>query len=183
MAGPITRRLLAVRPGAVRVLIFAQSAGFTADLQQLGALSAASPADLAARSQVVLALLHETDEVEAHLAGPRGLEAGVQSPTTLVIATDYRADVLLDLAARLFVTTAGRLRLVHASMTGSELDIDHGRLSISVGADEVAYEQARHVLEELGRCQRLGDLGSGPAMVAGHPESGAESEPGRASSC
>jgi len=62
---------------------------------------AASPADLAARSEYLLVLLQNLNDLEAHLRGPSGLLAGVHSPKILVVGATSSPDDLRQLAGDL----------------------------------------------------------------------------------
>lgn len=75
MSVRITRRLLLLRPGVVRISICAQLPAGATELVQLAATTATSPADLAARSQIVIAWVDSLAEIEAVMAGPRGLRS------------------------------------------------------------------------------------------------------------
>ncbi len=131
-----------------------------AQLQRLGAKRAASPADLAARSEYVLVLLDKLDDLEAHLRGPSGLLAGVHSPTILVFGGISAPDDLRNLASELAEQTAGLLRIVDAPLTGTQATAGRGDLVIVVGATPGLYREALPVLELLGSCVRVGGIGS-----------------------
>lgn len=165
MATAVAHRLLTEFSPTTRICVYGPVEDVT-ELHQAGALYAASAADLAARSQVVVAVVADLDELEQSLTGPSGLEAGVHSPTTLVISAIMDPGSLLAIAARLFVTTAGLLHLVEGPMCGSETDADAGRLKIAIGADDPAYAKVLPVLRVLGRCTHVGELGTAQRAIA-----------------
>ena len=101
---------------------------------RLGIARAASPADLAARSEMVLTLVDRGADVEAQFDGPSGLQAGVHSATLMVITTSFPPNRLRSLAHRVLEQTAGRLRLVDAPLSGPRSAVLRGELSIPVGA-------------------------------------------------
>ena len=84
-----------------------------------GSTSAASAADLAARSEYVLVVLQKLEDLEADLSGPSGLQAGVHSPTILAVGAISTPDDLRSLASELVEKTAGLLRLVDAPLSGT----------------------------------------------------------------
>ena len=118
------------------------------------------PADLAARSEYVFVLMHELADLEADLSGPSGLQAGVHSPTILVVGAISPPDDLRSLAGDLAEKTAGLLRVVDAPLSGTQAAAACGELSIVVGAAPGLYRDSLPVLELLGTCVRVGGVGS-----------------------
>ncbi len=100
------------------------------------------------------------------MRGPSGLQAGVHSPTTVVIGSAMPPRVARDLARRLPESTAGLLRVVDAPLTGRLESIAAGTLSIMVGAGPGAYLDLRPVLDLLGRSTRVGGVGAGQVAAA-----------------
>ena len=77
LAEPVLRRLLRALPAETYISTLGPGgAEVLTQLQRLGAKCAASPADLAARSEYVFVLMHELADLEADLSGPSGLQAG-----------------------------------------------------------------------------------------------------------
>lgn len=166
LAVAITRHLLTELPRHIRVSIFGHLPACTAELVGVGARAAASPADLAARSQVVLAVFTELSEIEHSLSGPSGLEAGVHSPTTLVFGSEVSSAWVVRLSERLFITTAGLLQLVEAPLDLSAGAAHLGGLSMAVRANDAGYGAALPVLELLGHAVHRGGLGEDPVRAA-----------------
>ena len=81
LAEPVLQRLLRALPAATYISTYGRDPDLLTQLQRLGARRATSAADLAARSEYILVLLHKLDDLEAELSGPSGLQAGVHSPT------------------------------------------------------------------------------------------------------
>ncbi|HET9302161.1 MAG TPA: NAD(P)-dependent oxidoreductase [Propionibacteriaceae bacterium] len=160
LAEPVLRRLLRALPAATQIFTYGRDLDLFAQLLQLGAERAASPADLAARSQYVIVLLQTLDDLEADLSGPSGLEAGIHSPTVLVVGAISTPDDLRNLAGHLLEKTAGLLRVVDAPLSGTPAAAADGELSIAVGASPGLYREALPVLELLGSCVRVGGVGS-----------------------
>ena len=121
---------------------------------------AASPADLTARSQVVFAMQDDIASLESRLHGPSGVQAGVHSPTILVICSILPPDSLRDLALVLHARTAGLLRVVDAPVLGPPKAVATGRYSMIIGAAPTIYRAVRPVLELLGPCTRIGGIGT-----------------------
>jgi 2-hydroxy-3-oxopropionate reductase len=165
-ATAVAHRLLETRPPAANITIFGRDLDRAAELERAGARRAASPADLAARSEVILIVLNGLAEIDEEMRGPSGLQAGVHSPTTVVIGSAMPPRVARDLARRLPESTAGLLRVVDAPLTGRLESIATGTLSIMVGAGPGAYLDLRPVLDLLGRSTRVGGVGAGQVAAA-----------------
>jgi len=160
LAEPVLQRLLRALPAATYITAYGRNPDLLIQLQRLGAKRSASPADLAARSEYVLVVLHELEDLEAELSGPSGLRAGVHSPTILVVGAICTPDDLRGLAGDLSEKTAGLLRVVDAPLSGTHAAAARGELSIMVGAAPSLYRDALPVLELLGSCVRVGGVGS-----------------------
>ena len=157
---PVLRRLLHALPGGIQVCVYlTDPKAMAADLRA-AVLVAASPADLAARSQVVFAMQDDVASLESRVHGPSGVQAGVHSPTTLVISSILPPDSLRDLAVVLHTRTAGLLRIVDAPVLGPPRAIAAGRYSMIVGAAPSVYRAVRPVLELMGPCTRIGGVGT-----------------------
>ena len=159
LAPAITRRLLGTLPAGTHLSVFGRNPELLRQQVAMGAAPAASPADVAARSEVVFLLLTSIDQIEAELGGPSGFEAGVHSPTVAVIGTAAPPERLRTLAHRVANRTAGRLRLVDAPLSGPVSAVLNGELSIAVGAASSAYPDIEPVLSLLGHCLRVGGIG------------------------
>jgi len=165
-ASAVARRLLEALPPAANLAIFGRDLDRVAELEQAGARRAASPADLAARSEVVIVVLRGLDELDAMLSGPSGLQAGVHSRTTAVIGSPIPPEVARDLARRLPESSTGLLQVVDAPLSGRLESIADGTLSIMVGASPGAYLELCPVLNLLGRSTRVGGVGAGQVATA-----------------
>lgn len=160
LAEPVLQRLLRALGPATHIWSYGPNLDALPELQQLGAKCAASPADLAARSEYLLVLLENPHDLEAHLGGPGGLLAGVHSPTILVAGGLSSPDDLRQLASDLVDRTARLLRVVDAPLTGTRATAANGELVIAVGASPALYRDALPVLEVLGNCVRVGGVGT-----------------------
>src|SRR5512132_583656 len=64
--------------------VFNRTAGRADELQAAGARVAASPAEVAAASEIVVVMVSDTPDVEQVVAGPRGLIEGIR-PGSIVV--------------------------------------------------------------------------------------------------
>lgn len=157
---PLLRRLLHALPGGVQVCAyFINPEALPADLHA-AVVFAASPADLAARSQLIFVMPDDIGSVEATLHGPTGLQAGVHSPTTVVISSIVASGNLRDVARLLHDRTAGLIRVVDAPVLGPAEVVATGRYPLIVGATPTVYRSVQPVLELVGPCTRIGGIGA-----------------------
>jgi 2-hydroxy-3-oxopropionate reductase len=162
----VTQRLLAVRPPATGIVAYGRSPDRLTELSHRGVHRAASAADLAARSEVVVVLLDDLAQIEAHLAGSSGLLAGVHSPTTLVVGSPISPEGIRELSRQLAESTAGLLRVVDAPLAGPAESVAAGNMSIMVGGGIAGYEKVKPVLDLLGVSVRVGPIGAGQVATA-----------------
>jgi 3-hydroxyisobutyrate dehydrogenase len=130
-----------------------------------GARAAATPADAAAGSGVVITCLPTSREVESLLEGPDGLLAGLGHGALLIDCTSGDPGTSRRIAERL----AGRgIAFADAPVSGGTPGAQAGTLTVMVGADrEETFERARPVLAAFGRrIEHLGPVGAGHAMKA-----------------
>ena len=128
-------------------------------LVTLGAAAAASPAEAAASSEVVLTMVADPDALRAVTEGPDGVCAGLAPGATLVeMSTVGPAAV-----ARLASTLPPEVGLLDAPVLGSLSEAESGTLSIFVGGEPDVFERRRELLAELGTPIHVGPSGSGAA--------------------
>ncbi len=163
----VLRRLLDALPEAVHLSTYiSDPEAMDSDLRA-AVPRAASPADLAARSEIVLALPDDLASIEARLAGPSGLRAGVHSPTILIIGSVVAPEALRELADQLTKQTAGLLQVVDAPVIGSSEAIRMGRYPMIMGSAPEVYQSVRLFLELFGPCIRTGGIGTAQIAKAG----------------
>lgn len=164
MGKPMARHLL--KAGAFAVTIFGRNPAVLEELALEGAQIASSPADLAARSELIVVMLPDLPQLEAAWAEPTGLRAGIHSPTTVVICSTTSPTGVRELGSRWAAETHGLVRVVDAPVSGGVEGAAAASLSIMVGAEEDDYQHVAGVLGLLGTPTRLGPLGSGQVAKA-----------------
>ena len=141
-----------------------RTAGRAPELDGLGVARAASPADVAARSDATVICVSDTPDVEAVLFGPEGV-AGAARPGSLVID----CSTIAPAATRAFAEQLAPLavHLVDAPVSGGSEGAQKATLTIFVGGDPADAERARPILEALGKTiTHVGPVGSGQAVKA-----------------
>jgi 3-hydroxyisobutyrate dehydrogenase-like beta-hydroxyacid dehydrogenase len=160
MGGAMSRAL--ARAGHDLVLYNRTPSRAEALAGELGARAVATPAAVAAESEVAITMLADEAAVEAVYGGPDGLVARARHGSVLVDMSTVPPSTILSLEPRVRSTGAG---LLDAPVSGSVALADTGQLTIMVGGSDADLERARPVLEALAqRIFHLGPLGSGAAM-------------------
>jgi 3-hydroxyisobutyrate dehydrogenase len=128
-----------------------------AKTEAVGVPVAASPAEAAASSEVVITMVADPPALEAVSEGPDGVAAGAGETTTVIEMSTVGPAAIERLAHAL------PCQLLDAPVLGSISEAESGTLSIFVGGDEAVYEQRRELLEALGKPLYVGPSGSGAA--------------------
>ena len=123
---------------------------------ELGADAAASPGELAERSEYVLLALPDTPEI---LDAAAALEGRLQAGSVVLLMSTVAPETPLELARRF--APAG-VEVLDAPISGGPVKARAGELAIMVGGSPAAYERARPLLEALGSSVvHVGPLGHG----------------------
>lgn len=121
-----------------------------------GAVAAASPADVAAASDVVLLCVLDAQAVEACVFGPRGVAAAGGTGRLLVdLSTIAPADT------RALAGRAPGLCWVDAPVSGGPAAARAGSLAIMAGGADADLGRALPILRCLGRVTHMGPVGAG----------------------
>jgi 3-hydroxyisobutyrate dehydrogenase len=135
----------------------------TADRMQplvaAGAAAAASPADVAAHSQIVVICVSDTPDVEAVVLGEEGIIAGAAAGTLIIDCSTISPQATRQIAAAL---AEKEIHLLDAPISGGSEGAAAGTLSIMVGGEAEQFERARPILQAMGRTiTHVGPTGAG----------------------
>jgi len=145
MGAPMARNLL--RAGHA-VTVHNRSPGRVAPLVEAGATAAASPRDVARGVEAVVVSVPDTPDVEAVVAGPDGILAGARAGLLVVDTSTIAPRAARMLAER---AAAGGVAMLDAPVSGGEQGAIAGTLSIMVGGERAAFEQAAPIFAAIGR--------------------------------
>lgn len=124
-----------------------------------GALVMDSPADLAARTDIIMICVSDTADVEAVMNGPGGVFEGLRPGSLIVDHSTISPSATRVLASA--VVAAGS-RWLDAPVSGGSEGAARGTLSIMVGGDAADVSRARPYLETFGRTiTHVGPVGAG----------------------
>jgi 2-hydroxy-3-oxopropionate reductase len=142
-----------------RVTVHSRSQGPVDELVGAGARAAATPADVAKHSSVVITMLPDTPDVDLALTGPNGVLAGMQRGSVVIDMSSISPVETRRLA--LAVAAAGGTML-DAPVSGGEIGAKAASLSIMVGGDAAAFARVRPVLACMGNPERIVHIGDKP---------------------
>ena len=139
--------------------VWNRSPGRDDELVELGATVAATPAELARSSDVVVACLTDSPQVESVLFGEAGLDEGFVEGSLFVDCSTLSPLKAQEFAQRL---APRGVALVDAPVSGGSEGAKNATLSIMVGGDDAAVARADVVLRALGKSvTHLGPVGAG----------------------
>src|SRR5688500_13491376 len=156
MGAPMAGHLLAA---GFPVAVHTRTKSRADELLRRGATWADSPAEAARDADVVFVNVPDTPDVEAVVAGERGILSAAR-PGLIVI--DH-STISPSATRRLNQQLAAReAKLLDAPVSGGDVGARNATLSIMVGGDEAAFARARPLLERLGKTiTYCGPSGSG----------------------
>jgi 3-hydroxyisobutyrate dehydrogenase len=144
--------------------VWNRSSGRAGELVALGASEAATPSELAARSDVVVVCVSDTPDVEAVLFGADGVSQGAAPGSLVIDCSTIAPSGSRSFAARL---AERGVSFVDAPVSGGSEGARNATLTIFVGGDEADVERARPILAALGRTiTHVGPVGAGQAVKA-----------------
>jgi 2-hydroxy-3-oxopropionate reductase len=161
MGRPMARNLL---QAGFDLTVHNRTPAKAAELAAEGATPAASPAEVASQTRLVITMLPGPAEVQMVMTGEDGVLTGAR-PGTLVVDMSTSSPALArELAER--ASPAG-VQLLDAPVSGGPEGAQGGTLSIMVGGEPADVARARPVLEVLGATVvHVGGHGAGQVVKA-----------------
>ena len=133
-------------------------------VSEFGGETAATPHEVAERSEIVITMLPDSPDVEQVYLADGGVIAGTGAGMLLIDMSSIAPAV-----ARAVASAAVQIGAValDAPVSGGDVGAREGTLSIMVGGPENAFERALPVFEVLGKTiVRLGEAGAGQTAKA-----------------
>ena len=161
MGLPMARN--ALRAG-YQLTVYNRTAAKAKPLIAEGARQAATPAEVAQRSDVVVTIVTDSSDVQAVVEGEYGLLGGAAPGMTWIDMSTISPDVTRRLGAAAAVRGVEAL---DAPVSGGPPGAEAGTLSIMVGGKQEVFDAWLPLLETMGKTiVRVGDLGSGQVTKA-----------------
>jgi len=139
--------------------VWNRTPGRITPLAEAGAAVAADPADLAARSDVIITCVSDTPDVEAVILGPGGVIEGARPGALVIDCSTISPEATRTIAARL---KQKGVHLLDAPVSGGSEGAARGTLSIMLGGDADQVARALPVLQTMGQTiTHVGGQGAG----------------------
>ncbi|TQN31084.1 2-hydroxy-3-oxopropionate reductase [Haloactinospora alba] len=133
-------------------------------LAEQGGKAAGSIAEAVSEADVVITMVPDSPDVESVLLGQDGVFANVKSQALVVDMSTIRPDVARTVADE---GAKRGLRVLDAPVSGGEAGAIEGKLSIMVGGDSAAFEEAKPIFDVVGSTPVLvGPSGAGQTVKA-----------------
>ena len=127
-----------------------------------GVSVAATPAELAAASDVVIKIVVDGEQVEEILFGEQGIVAGARAGTLCIDMSTISPEMTRSLGERL---SEHEIAFVDAPVTGSSPGAQAGTLTIMAGGSEADLQRADPIFDVLGaKTVHCGALGQGQTI-------------------
>ena len=143
------------------LVVWNRTASRMDELVAAGAQPARDPADVAARSDVIITCVSDTPDVEAVLAGedPPGVLQGARAGSLVIDRSTISPHATRALAARL---AEHGVHYLDAPVSGGSEGAAKGTLTIMVGGDEAQVARARPLFQAMGKTiTHVGGTGDG----------------------
>jgi 2-hydroxy-3-oxopropionate reductase len=156
MGRPMAKNLL---KAGFPLIVHSRSRGPVDDLVQAGAKAAGSPREVAAQSDVLIAMLPNSPDVELVALGKDGIIEGARSG--LIFADMSTISPIVSQKVGKALATKG-VRMLDAPVSGGERGAIDGALSIMVGGDTAVFDALLPIFQAMGKTiTLLGPLGFG----------------------
>ncbi|MFP4328373.1 MAG: NAD(P)-dependent oxidoreductase [Paracoccaceae bacterium] len=157
MGAPMAQRLL---KAGYPLTVWNRTAAKAQPLVEAGAQAGDSPADVAAKAEIVFACLTDTAAMREAVFGEHGIARGARKGAVLVDFSSIAPDATREMAARL-EDEAGMI-WIDAPVSGGVPGAEEGSLAIMAGGPEQAFRRVEPVvLEMAARCTLMGPSGAG----------------------
>ena len=142
--------------------VWNRTASKRAPLAAAGASVAATPAELAAASDIIITCVSDTPDVQAVVLGEQGVIHGAQSGALLIDCSTISPQVTREIAQAL---AQKGVQMLDAPVSGGSEGAAKGTLSIMVGGDAEQFERALPVFRAMGKTvTHVGAVGAGQTV-------------------
>ncbi len=127
--------------------VYNRTASAAASLVETGAREAASPAEVAAQTDIVITMVSDTPDVEAVVAGSSGIIEGIRPGSVIIDMSTIAPAMEKNLDSQL---QAVECSLVDAPVSGGDVGAQKGTLAIMAGGSEADFKRVKPVFETMG---------------------------------
>ncbi len=156
MGKPMSKNLL---KAGYKLTVFDVNTAAMDEVAALGAAKGASAADVAAKNDIIVTMLPNSPHVKQVALGEGGIIEGAKKGALVVDMSSIAPLAAREVAAKL---AEKGIRMLDAPVSGGEPKAIDGTLSIMVGGEKAAFEEALPILKCMGASAVLcGDIGAG----------------------
>lgn len=124
-----------------------------------GAEAGSSPADVAAKSDIIITIVTDSPDVQKVVQGPDGVLEGIKPGSVLIDMTTMSPSVTREIAEAL---EAKGCEMLDAPVSGGDVGAKAGTLSIMVGGKPEVFEKCLPVFQAMGKnIVHIGPNGAG----------------------
>lgn len=146
------------------LVVHNRSRGAVDELVKLGAECATSPAEIAARVDVIFTNLPDSPDVEMVALGENGIIKGAHPGLICVDNSTIKPATARKISDEL---RAKGVEFLDAPVSGGDIGAQNGTLTIMVGGSEQALEKVRLILNAIGKTiTHVGESGAGQIAKA-----------------
>ncbi len=132
------------------------------ELAEAGATTAASPADLAGQSDIIITCVSDTPDVQEVILGKQGLIHGARSGSLVIDMSTISPQATREMAAAL---AEKGVHMLDAPISGGSEGAANGTLSIMAGGRADQFERAMPAFQAMGKAiTHVGDIGAGQTV-------------------
>jgi 2-hydroxy-3-oxopropionate reductase len=161
MGAPMARNLM---QAGYSLVLHNRSRAIVDELTNEGATPAHSPREVAEQCDVVFTNLPDSPDVEKVALGPDGIIAGAHDGLIFIDNSTIKPETARHIATKLAEVN---VRALDAPVSGGDIGAKAGTLTIMVGGDENAFNQALPLLQAMGKTiTHIGASGAGQIAKA-----------------
>ena len=144
------------------VCVWNRTASRMEALVAAGAGAGESPADVAAKSDIIITCVSDTPDVEAVILGENGVIHGAKAGSLVIDMSTISPQVTQEIAAKL---AEKGVAMLDAPISGGSEGAAKGTLSIMVGGDAAQVERAMPAFKAMGKAiTHVGGTGAGQTV-------------------
>jgi 2-hydroxy-3-oxopropionate reductase len=156
MGRPMAKNVLAK---GFPLAVYNRSSAAVEELAKLGARACRSSREVAEHSDVILACLPDSPDVEQVMLGANGVLEGVRPGSTIADMSTISPQVSIRLAEE---AAKKGVQMLDAPVSGGDKAAIAGTLSIMVGGEKEVFEQCLEIFQAMGRSiVHVGKIGAG----------------------
>src|SRR5882757_8102763 len=128
-------------------------------LETAGAMTASSPAELIQQTEVILIMVSNDQAIREIFTGDHGLLNAKTTGKIIINMSTVSPGISKEMAS---LCKEQHSHYLDAPVSGSVKQAEEGQLVIMVGGEDKVFDQAKPLLEKIGRlAMRVGDTGAG----------------------